>query len=195
MKIAVVLGSTRDGRVGARVGKWVMNAVSDRDTEVKSLDLAEYDLPFMREAISPRYNPNRTVAANTQRWLDDLAWADGYIFVTPEYNRSIPGELKNAIDLIAHEGDKKPAAIVSYSGTPTGGLAAQQDLRNALNQLDMLPVPSVVAVPFAQEVFNEDGTLSAATLASGHSPDSVLQDEVDQLLWYADALKTAREKA
>lgn len=194
MKIAVILGSARDSRVGARVGKWVLNTVQELEgVEAKFIDLVEYDLPFMRESMPPRYNPDRQVNENTQRWLDDLAWADGYVFITPEYNRALPGELKNALDLIGHQGDKKPAAFVSYSGTPTGGLVAQQQLRNVVNQLEMLPVPAYVAVPFAQEVFNEDGTLTDAVRAGGHSPESMLAGELEQLLWYTNALKVARE--
>lgn len=194
MKIAVILGSARDGRIGERVSKWVVAATDQlQDVDVSLLDLKEYDLPFMREAISPRYNPDRKVSENVQRWLDDLSHADGYIFITPEYNRTMPGELKNALDTIAHEGDRKPAAVVSYSGTPTGGLAAQQELRNAVNMLEMTPIPAFVAVPFAGEVFNEDGSLTETVLASGHSPNSLLTGALDQLLWYASALKVARQ--
>ena len=194
MKIAVILGSARDGRLGQRVGKWVLSATEKLDgVEATFMDLADYDLPFMRDAVSPRYSPERKVPEIVQKWLDDLADADGYIFITPEYNRAIPGELKNALDTIGHEADKKPAAFVSYSATPTGGLAAQQELRNIVNMLEMSPVPAFVAVPFAGEVFNEDGTITEATLATGHSPESMLQGELDQLVWYANALKVARE--
>jgi len=196
MKIAIILGSTREGRVGARVGKWVLSAVEQIEgVEAKFMDLIDYDLPFMREAVSPRYNPQRQVPESVQKWLNDIADVDGYIFITPEYNRAMPAELKNAIDTIGHEGDKKPAAFVSYSGTPSGGLAAQQELRNAVNMLEMTPVPAFVVVPFAGEVLNEDGALTDAVKASGHSPDSMLSGELEQLVWYIDALKTAREKA
>lgn len=194
MKIAVILGSARDGRMGERVGKWVLSTVEKLDNvEFKFMDISEYDLPFMREAISPRYNPNRQVEEKIAHWLEDLSWADAYLFITPEYNRSLPGELKNALDLIAHEGDRKPAGFVSYSGTPTGGLAAQQELRNAVNQLEMLPIPAFVAIPFVGEVFDEDGSLTEQVISNGHSPDSMLGSALEQLLWYGKALKVARE--
>jgi len=196
MKIAVILGSARNGRMGERVSKWVLGAVEKLDnTEFKLMDLAEYDLPFMREPLPPRYNPNREVSETIQKWLDDIAWADAYVFITPEYNRALPAELKNAIDTIGHEGDKKPAAIVSYSGTPTGGIVAQQQLRTAVNQIEMMPIQAFVVVPFVQEVFNEDGSLSEQTLASGHSPDSMLTGALEQLQWYADALTAARQNS
>lgn len=194
MKIAVILGSARDGRMGERVGSWVANALDTFDTvEFKLLDVADYDLPFMRDAIAPRYNPNRQVGENVQRWLNDIAWADAYIFITPEYNRALPAELKNAVDTIGHEGDRKPAGFVSYSATPTGGLAAQQMLRNIVNQIEIMPIQAFVVIPFVGEVLNEDGTLTEQTIASGHSPGSMLSGAVEQLLWYANALKVARE--
>lgn len=194
MKIAVVLGSARDGRMGERVGNWVTNALDKlNNIEFKLLDIAEYDLPFMREAMPPRYNPNRQVDENVVRWLNDIAWADAYIFITPEYNRALPAELKNAIDTIGHEGDRKPAAFVSYSGTPTGGLAAQQMLRNVVNQIEITPIQAFVVIPFVGETLNEDGSLSEQTIASGHSPESMLHGALEQLLWYANALKVARE--
>jgi NAD(P)H-dependent FMN reductase len=194
MKIAVILGSARNGRMGERVSKWVLNAVDQIDTiEFKFMDVGEYDLPFMREAISPRYNPNRQVDDEVQRWLDDISWADGYVFITPEYNRALPGEFKNALDSIAHEGDRKPAAFVSYAGTPTAGLAAQQELRNVVNMLEIIPIPAFVAIPFVQEVFSEDGSLTEQAVSSGHSPDSMLADALDQLQWYTNALSVARQ--
>lgn len=194
MKIAVVLGSARDGRMGERVGNWVTDALDKLDNvEFKLLDIAEYDLPFMREAMPPRYNPNRQIGENVQRWLNDIAWADAYIFITPEYNRALPAELKNAIDTIGHEGDRKPAGFVSYSGTPTGGLAAQQMLRNVVNQIEIMPIQAFVTIPFVGEVLNEDGSLTEQTIASGHSPASMLNGAIEQLLWYSRALKVARE--
>ena len=194
MKIAVILGSARDGRLGERVSRWVMDAVAElKETEVKLFDITDYNLPFMREAIPPRYNPQRDVSENVQRWLNDIAWADAYVFITPEYNRSFPAELKNAIDTIGHEGDKKPAGFVSYSATPTGGLAAQQGLRTVVNQIEMMPIQAFVTVPFAQEVFNEDGSFTDAALVSGHTPDSMLQGALEQLVWYGNVLKAGRE--
>jgi NAD(P)H-dependent FMN reductase len=194
MKIAVILGSARDGRQGEKVSKWVVSSVQNlHSVELKVLDLKDYDLPFMREGIPPRYNPEREVSENVQQWLEDIAWADAYILVTPEYNRSVPAELKNALDTIGHEGDKKPAMIVSYSGTPTGGLAAQQEFRTILNHIEMIPVPAFVAIPLVQTVFNEDGTFTDAVKASGHSPDSMLKGALDDLLWYGRALKAARK--
>jgi NAD(P)H-dependent FMN reductase len=197
MKVAVILGSTREGRLGDRVAKWVMSVANEHheDSNATLLDLLDYNLPFMREPGSPRYTPDRQVGDNVKRWLNDIAAADAYIFVTPEYNRSFPGELKNAIDTIAHEADKKPAAIVSYSATPTGGLAAQEALRQVINFIEMIPTPSVVAVPHAGDAFDEAGTPSEAFAANQFGPHSALQSALAELKWYSDALAAARTKA
>src|ERR1035438_10542452 len=98
MKIQIILGSTRPGRVVERVGKWVAAAAQEVEGfEVEVVDLADYDLPFFDEPISPRYNPDRKLSPAVQRWIAKLSEADGYVFVTPEYNHSITGVLKNAI--------------------------------------------------------------------------------------------------
>jgi NAD(P)H-dependent FMN reductase len=197
MKVAVILGSTRDGRLGDRVAKWVMNTANEHheDNEAKLLDLLDYDLPFFREPGSPRYTPDRKVSDKVKHWLDDIAAADAYIFVTPEYNRSFPGELKNAIDTIAHEADKKPAAIVSYSATPTGGLAAQEALRQVINFIEMIPIPSVVTVPHAGDAFDENGQPSEAFKANQYGPHGALQSALVELKWYSDALAAARQSS
>src|SRR6266496_4644729 len=144
MKLAIILGSARAGRLGERVAHWVVATAKEQASiDATLLDLHDFNLPFMREAHSPRYNSDRRPVGDVKRWLDTIAAADAYVFITPEYNRGYPGELKNALDTIGHEADKKPAAIISYSSGPTGGLAAQQALRPVVNALDMSPIPAI----------------------------------------------------
>ncbi|MEJ0072738.1 MAG: NAD(P)H-dependent oxidoreductase [Candidatus Saccharibacteria bacterium] len=95
-KIAVIIGSTREGRSTDKLAKWVA-AEAAKVAEVETLDLRDYPMPFYEEAGSARYMPDRKAPAPIQKWLDALTGFDAFIIVTPEYNRSMTGVLKNAI--------------------------------------------------------------------------------------------------
>src|SRR5438309_10679893 len=124
MKLAIVLGSTRPGRQSEKQAKWILKTAEQMDgVEAEIVDLLDYPMPFMNEAISPRYNPNRKIEPAVKKWLGKIDEFDAYVFVTPEYNHSIPGELKNAFDYITWEIQRKPAAIASH-GTVGGARAA-----------------------------------------------------------------------
>src|ERR1700712_3044548 len=113
LKIAVILGSTREGRNGEAVAKWVLNAASTRSAaDYELVDLRDYPLPLFDEPMSPAYAPSTNPAV--VRFADKIAEFDGYVFVTPEYNHSISGVLKNAIDYLYKEWNDKAAAFVSY---------------------------------------------------------------------------------
>lgn len=191
-KIAVIVGSTREGRQTLKQAKWVMNTLSGRQgVEAQLLDLADYDLPFFAEPVSPRYNPNRVVEGDVKRWLDDLGAADGYIFVTPEYNHSIPAVLKNSFDFLDSQLIHKPAAIVSH-GT-VGGARAAMHLKEILSEGKAVPIPEFVAFHGVSEGVDEEGNLSEAIKANPYGPEHALDSLIDSLVWYTDALKTARE--
>src|SRR6266702_2850981 len=98
-KIAVVVGSTRAGRQTDKLAGWAAKEVG-KLAEVEVLDLRDYPLPFFDEAVSPRYNPERAPAPEVKKWLDKVAEFDGYVLVTPEYNRSTSAVLKNALDFL-----------------------------------------------------------------------------------------------
>ena len=192
LKIAVIVGTVREGRVTPKQAKWVANALQEREgVEVNILDLAEYDLPFFAEPVSPRYNPNRVVEGDVKRWLDDLASADGYVVVTPEYNHSIPGVLKNAFDYVDFQLNRKPSAIVSH-GT-VGGARAAMHLKEILSEGKTVPIPEFVAFDGISEVIDDEGNTTEEVKANPYGSDYALNGLVDSLLWYADALKTARE--
>lgn len=191
-KIAVIVGSTREGRQTLKQAKWVMNTLSGRKgVEAQLLDLADYDLPFFAEPVSPRYNPDRVVEGDVKRWLDDLGAADGYIFVTPEYNHSIPAVLKNSFDFLDSQLIRKPAAIVSH-GT-VGGARAAMHLKEILSEGKAVPIPEFVAFHGVSEGVDEEGNLSEAIKANPYGPEHALNSLIDSLIWYTDALKTARE--
>src|SRR5689334_16255823 len=99
MRLAVIVGTTRNNRQTPKQAKWVVNAAKSLDgTEVEVVDLVDYPLPFFDEGASPRYNPERQLAPDVKTFLDKIASFDAYVFVTPEYNHSIPAVLKNIFD-------------------------------------------------------------------------------------------------
>jgi NAD(P)H-dependent FMN reductase len=123
MKLAVITGATRPGRQTIKQSQWIVKTAEKLDgVEVEHIDLKDYPLPFFNEAISPRYNPDRKPEPAVQKWLDKIGQSDAYIFVTPEYNHSIPGELKNVFDFITWELKRKPTAVASHGSY--GGVRA-----------------------------------------------------------------------
>src|ERR1041385_8924474 len=114
-KIGIVLGSTRPGRNGEQVAKWVLDVAARRDTngvEFELVDLADYPLPHLDEAIPPSLGQYQN--EHTKKWAEKVAWFDGFVFVTPEYNHSTSGVLKNAIDYLYKEWNNKAVGFVSY---------------------------------------------------------------------------------
>lgn len=182
MKVAIILGSTRPGRAGDRVAQWAAaEAAKDSANEVEIVDLKDYPMPFFDEPMSPQYNPNRQPAPAVQKWLDKVASADSYIIVTPEYNRSFPAVLKNALDYIAYEAADKPATIVSYSGSPTGGEAAQVQLRPVLSAVKMLPMPTYVTVSVVMQTITDEGETAPDVAALSHGPHTSIASAVAEL--------------
>ena len=126
--IGIILGSTRPNRAGAAVAQWVYNlALSRSDAKYELVDVADLDLPLLDEAIPASLGQYQN--AHTRAWAAQLADFDGFIFVTPEYNHSITGALKNAIDFVYGEWNNKAAGIVSY-GSAGGARAAAAPARH-----------------------------------------------------------------
>lgn len=180
MKIAVILGTTRSGRIGDRVAKWAA-AEASKEHEVEVLDLKDYPLPFFDEPISPQFNPNRQPAPEVQKWLDKIAVAEAYIVVTPEYNRSFPGVLKNALDHIAHEAKNKPVAVVSYSSVLTGGEGVQVQIRPVLSAVKMIPVPTYVMVSTANNTVTEEGETAPDIAGQAYGPHTAIASAIAEL--------------
>jgi NAD(P)H-dependent FMN reductase len=191
MKIAVVIGSVRETRVTDRLAKWVTDEAS-KVTEVETVDLKDYPMPFMDEAISPRYNPERQPKPEVKRWLDKIAEFDGYVFVTPEYNRTTSGVLKNAIDYLAYEMEKKPVALVGHGSS--GGAQAIASLRMALPGVGAVTIPQALFfTDRVGEAIDEKGMLESELHDAPYGPQANLKVQMEALVWYAQALKAARE--
>ena len=195
MKIQIIVGSTRPGRATSLLAKWVaLEAANLEATEVEVVDLADYDLPFFNEAISPRYNPNRQPDAEVQKWLDKIAEGDAYVYVTPEYNHSIAGVLKNAIDYLTYEMAQKPATVVAHGSV--GGARATMHLKEILSESQAVIVPAAVAFGFMIAmggVLDEDGNLlDESVKANPYGPQAALKKALTDLTWFGNALKVAR---
>jgi NAD(P)H-dependent FMN reductase len=192
MKLGIIVGTTREGRQTLKQAKWVAATAKQlEDVEVELIDLADYPMPFFAEPISPRYNPDRTVDLAAQKYLDKLAEQDAYVFVTPEYNHSIPGVLKNSFDYLDWQMVKKPAGIVSH-GT-VGGARAAMHLKEIISEAQAVPMSKFVAFHGVSEEVDDDGNISEAVKSNPYGPQGQLDGLLEELVWYGEALKNARE--
>ena len=150
-RIAIILGSTRPGRNGEAVAKWVLENASTRtDAEYELVDLIDYRLPHLDEAMPPAYG--QYANEHTKTWAAKIAEFDGYIFVTPEYNHSTSGALKNAIDYLFAEWNNKAAGFVSYGSV--GGTRAVEHLRLIAAELQIATVRAQVALSLSADFEN-----------------------------------------
>lgn len=191
MKLAIIVGTTREGRQTIKQAKWVINTAKElENVDAEMIDLKSYPMPLFDEPISPRYNPDRTIDVRVQKFLNKIAEFDAYIFVTAEYNHSVPGVLKNALDYVTFEMKRKPTAIVSH-GT-VGGARAAMHLKEILSESQTAPIPNFVAFHGISEGIDEAGNLSEELKANPYGPQSALNNLLAELEWYSDALSAAR---
>jgi NAD(P)H-dependent FMN reductase len=188
MKVAVILGSTRDIRRGGRVARWLMPQLSKfNDIEVELLDLKDYPLPFFDEANSPEGLERNYTNDVAKKWSLKIDSADAFIIITPEYNHGTSGVLKNALDWLYYEWSRKPVAFISYSPNSAGGVRAVEQLRQNVIELQMAPLREAIHVTYVLDTIDEDGKL-----LQGHFNERLVK-LMDELTWWAKALKTGRE--
>lgn len=186
-KIAIIVGSTREGRYADKPTQWVYNIAQKRDDlSFEIVDVREANLPFFDEAASNAYVPSTSEAA--QAWQKKIAEFDGYIFVTAEYNRSIPASLKNALDYAYPEWNRKPAAVVGYGSV--GGSRAVEHLRTIAIELQMAPTRTGVHIGGADFMATWQQGKDLAEIP--HLQTNVT-NMLDELAWWTKALKEARE--
>ncbi len=196
MKLQVIIAATRAGRVTDRIAHWVVaEANTMPDTTVEVVDLADYPMPFFDEAISPQYNPDRQPVPAVKKWLDKLAEADAYVIVTPEYNRSMPGVLKNALDYIDFQIAKKPVGLVAHGSS--GGAQAVATIRIAIAGLKTFATPTTTFITArAGELFDEQGNLLDETIKENpYGIHAAMQATLSEVKWYSDALAAARAES
>jgi NAD(P)H-dependent FMN reductase len=181
INLAVVIGSTREGRFGPTVARWFAGEAAARhDFTVDLVDIAEFELP---DAYPQRAGPQ--VAS----FRDRLAGADAFVVVTPEYNHSYPAALKQAIDLSGQSWYRKPVGFVSYGGM-SGGLRAVEHLRGVFAEIHATTLRDVVSLHNVWSLFDEHGHF--------HDPGgtgAAVTTMLDQLAWWANALRHARQPA
>ena len=195
MKVAVIIGAIREGRKTPNQAKWVMKTLETMDdVQAEVIDLKDYPLPLFNEPVSPRYNPDRQPVPEAQKWLDKLAEFDAYVFVTPEYNHSVPGALKNALDYVDWQLNRKPAAVVSHGSA--GGARAEVALKEILSESRAVPMSTIpgVAMTSMSEKIDENGNLDEAEKSNPYGPQSALETLLKELKWYSDVLKAARDQ-
>ncbi len=185
LRIGIIVGSTRPGRKGRAVGEWVQANAKADGVEFELVDLADFALPVLDEALPA--GRGQYQHAHTKAWASAVDEFDGYIFVTAEYNHSIPGALKNAIDFVAAEWHNKAAGIVSYGSM--GGVRANEHLRQVLAELEIADVRQNVLL----SLFTDWKDFTTFAPAELHLAE--LQKQVDQVAAWAGALKPLREKA
>lgn len=175
INIGIIIGSTREGRVSPQVAQWVKEIADTRgDANYTILDIADYNLPLLGTADAPG-------AAN---WSKDVAAQDGFVFIAQEYNHSITGALKNALDYLRAEWNNKAAGIVSYGSV--GGARATEHLRGILGELLVADVRVHPALSLFTDF--ENGTKFAPKEVQKESVNQML----DQVIAWSTALKTIR---
>jgi NAD(P)H-dependent FMN reductase len=184
-KLMIVLASVREGRVGYPIAEWVRRkAEADGRFEVDYVDLAELKLPLMDEPNHPRlkqYTRPHTVA-----WSERVDAADAYLFAFPEYNYSYSAPIKNALDYLHTEWDRKPVGFINWGGN-SGGTRAQVALRPVITALGMVLTKGNIEINFPQKQVNDDGEFEP-----NEQQQMVLGLQLDELIRLDEALKPLR---
>lgn len=188
LKIAVILGSIRKIRRGGRVAKWLMPQLKKyKDAEFDLLDLRDYQLPFYDESNSPEGLEGKYTVPMAKKWAKKIREKDGFVVITPEYNHGPPAVLKNALDYLYPEWNKKPITFISYATGQGSGIRSVEQLRLNSIELQMAPLREALHISQVLKTFDEDGNY----LLQGHLSER-LEDTINELLWWAKALKKAR---
>ena len=189
VKIGIIIGSTRPSRVGATIGKWAYDSLPKKaGVSYDLIDLAEENLPFLKDSAMPAME--KYDQESTKKWSEKIKSYDGYIWVTSEYNAAPPAPLKNAIDTVYNEWSKKPVAFVGYGGF--GGARAIEHLVTSASRIGMVPLSSSGSNLHVIDVWSaidDEGNVKAEYIRGNP------EDVENNLVWWAELLKTARTEA
>jgi NAD(P)H-dependent FMN reductase len=186
LRIGIILGSTRPNRVGEAVAKWVHGLAAKRgDADYELVDLKDFNLPLLDEPIPP--SQGKYTHPHTKAWAAKVESFDAFVFVTPEYNHSTSGALKNAIDFVYKEWNNKAAGFVSYGSA--SGVRAVEHLRLIMAELQIADVRAQVMLSLMTD-FEHYSTFKPA---AHHEP--TMKTMLDQLLTWGAAMRTVRENA
>lgn len=185
IKVAIIVGSTRPGRKADAVARWVHGIAKKRsDAQFEVVDIQDFNLPLFDEPVPPSLN--QYSKPHTKAWAAKIDSFDAYVFVTPEYNHSTSGALKNAIDYLYKEWNNKAAGFVGYGST--GGTRAVEHLRLIVGELQIADVRAQVAL----SLFTDFENFTVFKPAAMH--ETSLKTMLDQLVAWGGALKAVRAK-
>jgi len=185
-RIAIIVGSTRPGRNGKAVADWALEMARQRnDAQYELVDLLDFNLPILDEPYPAAMG--QYTKPHTQAWAKAIGSYDGFVFVTPEYNHSTSGALKNAIDYLGKEWNNKAAAFVSYGSA--GGVRAVEHLRGIMAELQVATVRGQVAL----SLFTDFENFSVFKPGAHHA--QTMNDMFNQLVAWSGALRTLRTPA
>ena len=183
IRIAVIIGSTRPGRLGGAVGKWTFDIASKRDdAEYELVDIADFNLPLLDEPVPP--SRGQYSKDHTKRWAEKIASFDAFVFVTPEYNHGTSGALKNALDFIYAEWNNKAAGFVSYGSAY--GARAVESLRLVMGELQIADVRAQVMLSLFEDFENY------SVFKPHERHEKSVNDMLDQVVSWGTAMKTLR---
>jgi NAD(P)H-dependent FMN reductase len=191
LNLKMIIGSTRPGRAADKVIPWITAVTTEHGAfDVEILDLRDWQLPIFGESYATIGDPRNPAFSvpEVRRWNDAIAAGDAYLFVTPEYNHSVPGGLKNAIDSVfaTFAFRNKPAACVAYSGGIGGGIRAVEHLAHVAIEAELVPLRNNVVIPFVGAAFGPDGSLV------DDRASAAAKIMLDDLAWWGAALQRAR---
>ena len=188
-RIGIIIGTTRPGRFGDTPARWILDIAGRRsDALFEIVDLRDFPMPFFEERWPLIYAPPENAVA--RHWAETMAGFDGYIFVTAEYNRSITGVLKNALDHLHAEVHRKPATFVGYGGV--GGSRAVEHLRHILAEMHIATLKRTVNIGMIEML----GMLQQGkTMADYPYLADTARPMLDDLVWWANTLRAGRMAA
>jgi len=190
-RLQVIIGSTRPGRAADLVAPWVIDrARAHGGLDVEVLDLRDWPLPMFAEHMGSigDFNDPTYSQPIVRDWNHKIREGDAYLVVTPEYNHSVPGVLKNAIDsvFVSFAFRQKPLVAVGYSGGVAGGVRAIEHLAQIAIEAEMVPLRTAIIIPQVTEAFDEAGK------PVNRVADISLRIALDDLKWWSDVLGAAR---
>lgn len=189
-RIAIIIGSTREGRFGEKPARWIHEIARERaDLEVDLIDLRDHPLPFFDESLSLTRAPAKNELA--LRWAAKLATVDGFIVVTPEYNHGPSAVLKNALDYAYKEFNRKPIGFVGYGYGGVGAARAVEQLRLTAIELQMAPVRNAVHIGMVEFV----GLMQGKSFEDFPHLGQTAKGLLDDMTWWTKTLKPARDAA
>ncbi len=189
LHIALIIGSTRQARLGPKVAQWLHGVASQRpDLKVELLDLKDFDLPLFDEKASNLWLPSEDARATA--WQEKIGEFDGYLVTVGEYNHSMTGALKNAFDQAYVEWGRKPIGFIGYGGV--GGARAVEHARNVAVELQMVPVRTAVHIAGGDFYALYQGAktrpeIEASLLPAAHAM-------LDEMAWWGQATRAARKR-